>query len=32
MDVIETRIDTNSDGYRNNFEAMEALVADLNKS
>lgn len=29
MDVIETRIDTNSDEYKRNFEAMELLVADL---
>jgi acetyl-CoA carboxylase carboxyltransferase component len=29
MDVIETRIDTASDEYRKNFEAMESLVADL---
>ena len=29
MDVIETRIDTASDQYRKNFEAMESLVADL---
>ncbi|MCX5851019.1 MAG: methylcrotonoyl-CoA carboxylase [Deltaproteobacteria bacterium] len=29
MDVIETKIDTKSDEYRKNFEAMEALVADL---
>ena len=29
MDVIETRIDTKSEEYRKNFEAMEALVADL---
>jgi len=29
MDVIETKIDTKSDEYRKNFEAMEVLVADL---
>jgi acetyl-CoA carboxylase carboxyltransferase component len=29
MDVLETRIDTNSEEYRKNYEAMEALVADL---
>ena len=29
MDVIETRIDTGSDEYRKNYEAMEELVADL---
>ena len=29
MDVIETRIDTKSEEYRKNFEAMEALVTDL---
>jgi acetyl-CoA carboxylase carboxyltransferase component len=26
---LETRIDTNSEEYRKNYEAMEALVADL---
>ena len=31
MDVIETRIDTSSEEYLKNFEAMEALVADLKK-
>ncbi len=31
MDVIETRIDTNSQEYRENYEAMEALVEDLGK-
>jgi len=31
MDVIETHIDTNSEEYRKNYEAMEALVADLKK-
>jgi len=31
MDVIETRIDTRSDEYRQNFEAMERLVEDLNR-
>jgi len=29
MDVIETKIDTRSDAYRRNREAMEALVRDL---
>ncbi|PKN05546.1 MAG: methylcrotonoyl-CoA carboxylase [Deltaproteobacteria bacterium HGW-Deltaproteobacteria-9] len=29
MDVIETRIDVNSDEYRKNYEAMEALVVTL---
>jgi acetyl-CoA carboxylase carboxyltransferase component len=29
MDVIETRIDKNSEEYRKNYEAMDALVADL---
>jgi acetyl-CoA carboxylase carboxyltransferase component len=29
MDVIETRIDTHSDEYRKNYEAMEALVVNL---
>ncbi|MCK7504508.1 MAG: hypothetical protein MZV70_10770 [Desulfobacterales bacterium] len=29
MDVIETRIDTNSEEYKKNYEAMDALVADL---
>ncbi|HPR56559.1 MAG TPA: carboxyl transferase domain-containing protein [Deltaproteobacteria bacterium] len=29
MDVIETRIDTDSDEYKRNYEAMEVLVADL---
>jgi acetyl-CoA carboxylase carboxyltransferase component len=29
MDVIETRIDTNSDEYKKNYDAMEALVGDL---
>ncbi len=30
MYVIESRIDTQSDGYRRNYEAMTARVADLN--
>ncbi len=29
MDVIETKIDKNSDTYKKNFEEMSALVADL---
>ena len=29
MDVIETRIDTNSDEYKKNYESMESLVAEL---
>jgi acetyl-CoA carboxylase carboxyltransferase component len=29
MDVIQTRIDTHSDEYRKNYEAMEALVVNL---
>ena len=29
MDVIETKMDTKSDEYRKNYEAMEAVVADL---
>ncbi len=29
MEVIETRIDTNSDEYRRNYEVMESLVARL---
>jgi acetyl-CoA carboxylase carboxyltransferase component len=29
MNVIETRVDTTSDEYRKNFDAMQALVADL---
>jgi acetyl-CoA carboxylase carboxyltransferase component len=29
MDVIETKIDTKSAEYQNNYEAMERLVADL---
>lgn len=29
MEVIETRIDTSSDEYRANYEAMETLVTDL---
>jgi len=29
MDVIETGIDTSSDEYKKNYEAMEMLVADL---
>ena len=29
MDVIASKIDTHSDDYRKNFEAMEALVKDL---
>jgi len=31
MDVIETRIDTASDTYRQNYEAMQHLVQDLKK-
>ena len=31
MNVIETVIDTRSDEYRQNYETMEALVADLKK-
>ena len=30
MNVIETRIDTSSEEYRKNYEAMEGLVQDLN--
>ncbi len=29
MEVIESRIDTNSDEYKENYETMERLVADL---
>jgi len=29
MNVIETRVDTRSEEYRKNYEAMEALVEDL---
>jgi len=29
MDIIETKIDKNSDEYRKKFESMQALVADL---
>jgi acetyl-CoA carboxylase carboxyltransferase component len=29
MDIIETKIDKNSDEYRKKFESMRALVADL---
>jgi acetyl-CoA carboxylase carboxyltransferase component len=29
MDIIETGIDTRSDEYRKNYEAMEALVVNL---
>ena len=29
MDIIETKIDKQSDEYRKNFESMQALVADL---
>lgn len=31
MDIIETKIDTNSKEYREKYEAMESLVADLKK-
>jgi acetyl-CoA carboxylase carboxyltransferase component len=31
MDIIETGIDTDSDEYKKNFEAMESLVAGLKK-
>ncbi len=31
MYVIESKIDTNSETYRKNFQAMEALVEDLKK-
>ena len=31
MEVIETIIDTSSDEYQENYQAMEALVADLAK-
>lgn len=29
MDVIQSKINTSSDGYRRNYEAMEALVSEL---
>ena len=32
MDVIETRIDTASDTYQENYNAMQGLVEDLNKA
>lgn len=32
MDVIETKIDKNSETYRNNLESMGALSADLRKA
>ncbi len=31
MDIIETKVDTKSDEYKKNYEAMEALVSDLKK-
>ncbi len=31
MDIIETAIDVNSEGYQANFEAMTALVEELDK-
>ncbi len=31
MDIIETSIDTSSEEYKENYRAMEALVADLRK-
>jgi len=31
MEVIKTRVDTSSEEYRENFQAMEALVAELNR-
>ncbi len=31
MDVIETKIDTATDAYRQNYDAMQALVDDLEK-
>ena len=31
MDVIESKIDVNSDEYKKNYEEMSALVEDLNK-
>ena len=31
MDVIETRIDLNSESYKTNYKEMTALVADLNQ-
>jgi acetyl-CoA carboxylase carboxyltransferase component len=31
METIETKVDTSSDEYRANYEAMEALVEDLRK-
>jgi len=31
MEVIETRIDTSKQEYKENYQAMEALVADLRK-
>lgn len=31
MDVIESKIDTSSQEYRENYQAMETLVADLRK-
>ena len=29
MDVIETKIDTSSDSYKNNYESMKVLVDEL---
>ena len=31
MEVIESKIDVNSEGYKKNYKEMTALVEDLNK-
>jgi acetyl-CoA carboxylase carboxyltransferase component len=31
MEVIETRIDTSSEEYKENYQAMQALILDLRK-
>mmetsp|Transcript_5240 Transcript_5240/g.3006 ORF Transcript_5240/g.3006 Transcript_5240/m.3006 type:complete len:109 (-) Transcript_5240:15-341(-) len=31
MNFIETKVDTNSDEYKKNYEAMETLVEDFNE-
>jgi hypothetical protein len=31
MEIMETRIDTSSEEYKENYQAMQALVLDLRK-
>ncbi|MBW2334543.1 MAG: methylcrotonoyl-CoA carboxylase, partial [Deltaproteobacteria bacterium] len=31
MEIIETKVDTSSEEYRENYQAMDAMVTDLRK-